>query len=115
VFLALVGVYGVMTVSIENQQRELAVRSALGASPSHLIRRVMGEGTQLTLGALVFGVGGGLAAARGVAGLLYGVPPYDVPSLLAGVWLIAAASALAWIPPARRAARTDPLSALRAE
>ncbi len=115
VFLALVGVYGVMTVSIENQRRELAVRSALGAAPWHLIRRVIVEGTLLTSGALVVGVAGSLAGARGMAGLLFGVQPYDVWSLVAAVCLVVAASALAWIPPARRAARADTIAALRAE
>jgi predicted permease len=115
VFLALVGVYGVMTTSIENQRRELAIRSALGASPSHLVRRVIGEGTLLTTGALVFGIAGSLAGARAIAGLLFGVQPHDLWSLAAAVCLIVAASAVAWIAPARRAARADPILALRAE
>jgi putative ABC transport system permease protein len=104
-----------MTVSIENQRRELAVRSALGASPWHLIRRVMGEGALLTSGALAFGVAGSLAGARGMAGLLFGVQPHDLWSLVAATGLIVVASAVAWIGPARRAAGADPITALRAE
>ncbi|HEY2434690.1 MAG TPA: ADOP family duplicated permease [Vicinamibacterales bacterium] len=115
VFLALVGVYGVLTVSIENQRRELAIRSALGASPSNLILRVIREGTLLTSGALVFGVAGSLAGARTIAGLLFGLPPYDLWSIAAATCLIVAASAVAWIGPARRAASTDAATALRAE
>jgi ABC-type antimicrobial peptide transport system permease subunit len=115
VFLALVGVYGVMTVSIENQRRELAVRSALGASPSHLIWHVIAEGTLLTTGALVFGIAGSLFGARAIAGLLFGVQPQDLWSLSAAVGLIVGASAVAWIGPARRAAGADPITALRAD
>jgi putative ABC transport system permease protein len=115
VFLALVGVYGVMTASIENQRRELAVRSALGASPWHLIWRVIREGTLLTFVALVFGVGGSAVGARAVAGLLFGVQPHDLLSLSASGCLILAASAVAWIAPARRAGNADPIVALRAE
>lgn len=114
-FLAVVGVYGVMTASIENQRHELALRSALGASPGRLIRRVVGEGTLLTSCALAFGIAGSVASTRAVAGLLFGVDAHDVWALGAAVCLIVAASAVAWIAPARRAARTDPLTALRGD
>jgi ABC-type antimicrobial peptide transport system permease subunit len=115
VFLALVGVYGVMTTSIENQRRELAIRSALGASPSHLVRRIVGEGTRLTAGALIVGAVGSVAGARGMAGLLFGVPPHDVTSLVAAIGLVLLASAVAWIGPAQRAASVDPITVLRGE
>ena len=115
VFLALVGVYGVMTASIENQRRELAVRSALGASPSHLIWHVIGEGILLTTAALVCGIAGSLFGGRAIAGLLFGVQPQDLWSLATAVGLIVAASAVAWIGPARRAASADPITALRAD
>jgi len=115
VFLALVGVFGVMTASIENQRRELAVRSALGASPWHLVRRVIGEGTLLTSAALVLGLAGSLTGAHAIAGLLFGVQPNDAESLAGAVCLIAAASAVAWVGPARRAARADPVTALRTD
>jgi putative ABC transport system permease protein len=111
---ALVGVYGAMTASIENQRRELAVRSALGASPWRLVRRVIGEGTLLTAGALVFGIAGSLAGARAIAGLQFGVPN-DVWSLAGALCLIVAASAVAWIGPARRAARADRITVLRTD
>ena len=115
VFLAVVGVYGVMTTSMENQRRELAIRSALGASPSHLVRRIIGEGTLLTSGALVAGVVGSVAGARAMAGLLFGVQAHDVVSLVGAVCLVLVASAVAWIGPARRAASVDPITVLRSE
>ncbi len=115
VFLAVVGVYGVMTASIENQRRELAVRCALGASPWRLIRRVVGEGTLLTSCALIFGIAGSVASTRTVAGLLFGVDAHDFWSLGAAICLIILASAVAWISPAYRAARTDPIAALRGD
>jgi ABC-type antimicrobial peptide transport system permease subunit len=115
VFLAVVGVYGVMTASIENQRRELAVRSALGASPWRLFRRVVGEGTLLTSGALAIGIAGSVASTRVVTGLLFGVNAHDFWSLGAAICLIIAASAVAWIAPACRAARTDPVTALRGD
>jgi ABC-type antimicrobial peptide transport system permease subunit len=115
VFLALVGVYGVMTTSIENQRRELAIRSALGASPAHLVRRIVGEGTLLTASALIAGAAGSVAGARAMAGLLFGVQPSDVMSFAAAVCLVLLASAVAWIGPARRAASVDPITVLRGE
>jgi predicted permease len=115
VFLALVGVYAVMTTSIENRRREFAIRSALGASPSFLVRRVLRETATLTLIACAIGVAGSLAAARAVAGLLFGVRPHDPASLVGAAGLILVASALACVAPARRAATVDPIDALRAE
>ncbi len=91
VFLALVGVYGVMTTSIENQRRELAIRSALGASTFSLVRRVVGEGTLLTVGALAAGIVGSLVGARALGGLLFGVQPYDLWSLVGGACFVLAA------------------------
>lgn len=104
-----------MTTSMENQRRELAIRSALGASPSHLARRVVSEGTLLTSGALVAGAIGSVAGTRAMAGLLFGVPPHDVVSVVAAACVVLVASAVAWIAPARRAARVDPITVLRAE
>jgi putative ABC transport system permease protein len=115
VFLAFVGVYGVMTTSMENQRRELAIRSALGASPSRLVRRIISEGTVLTSGALIAGAVGSVAGARAMAGLLFRVQPHDLVSLVAAVCLVLVASAVAWIGPARRAASVDPITVLRAE
>jgi putative ABC transport system permease protein len=115
VFLALVGVYGVMTASIENQRRELAVRSALGASPRHLIWRVVREGALLTSAAVGFGVAGSVVGAGALTGLLFGVQPHDLWSIVASGCLILAASAVAWIAPARRAGNADPIVALRIE
>ena len=113
--LALIGVYGLAHDSVLRQRREIGLRMALGARPGQVVGLVVRQIAVLVLA----GVGGGLAAAlllrRLLAGLLYGVAASDAlvvvgaPALLAGV-----AIAAAWLP-ARRAARVDPLLALRPE
>ena len=113
--LAAVGVYGVMSYVVSRRTREIGVRLALGAAPASVVRMIVREG--MTVAAL--GAAAGLALAmllmRSMAGLLYGVAPRDpltfgiVSLVLMGVAL------LATYVPARQAARTDPLGALRAE
>jgi putative ABC transport system permease protein len=113
--LAVVGVYGVMSFAIVQRVPEVGVRLAIGASPRDIVRLILRE--SLTLG--VSGVAAGLVLAAAGAGvlrtLLYEVPPRDPVSLgtVAGLLLLATLAA-AWLP-ARRAARVDPIQALRAE
>jgi putative ABC transport system permease protein len=113
--LAAVGVYGVMAYSVAQRARELGIRVALGADRKSVLRLVLGEGMRLT----AIGAGLGLLAAAGAAqalkGMLYDVNPLDpvaftlVPAVLVGV------AALAVYVPARRAARVDPIRALKTE
>jgi putative ABC transport system permease protein len=113
--MTIVGLYGVLSYSITQRTREMGVRIALGASSSDLMRQVVGEGLQLAAVGAVIGVAGALALTRVLAGLLYGVSPYDPLTLTAVVLLLLVVAAVAcWIP-ARRAARLDPMVALRAE
>jgi putative ABC transport system permease protein len=113
--LGLVGVYGVTAYIVAQRTREVGLRIALGAPPGRLVAMVVRQGMGVALLGLAAGVLGALATTRLMAGLLYGVSPTDPPTLLAVVALLAAATLLAnWIP-ARRAARVDPLVALRAE
>jgi ABC-type antimicrobial peptide transport system permease subunit len=111
--LASIGVYGMVSYSVSRSVREIGIRMALGAKRSDVLRLVLGQGMRLT----AIGVGLGLAAAfafsRFIASLLFGVGPDD-PLTFAGVTLVlTGVSALAcWIP-ARRAARVDPIVALR--
>ena len=113
--LAAVGVYGVMSYTVVERIPEVGVRLAVGASPGDIVRLILKEGSLLG----VAGVGIGLVLAAAGAGalraLLFEVPPRDPVSLAAvAVLLLLATLAAAWLP-ARRASRTDPLKALRAE
>jgi predicted permease len=113
--LAAVGIYGVMSYAVSKKTREIGVRMALGADPGSVLRLVVGRGMAVALA----GAGAGLVAAllltRLMTGLLYGVGPMD-PATYAGVaGLLLAIAFLACYLPARRAARIDPMKALRAE
>ena len=114
-FLASVGLFGVMSFLVSLRTRELGVRIALGARPRSVLTLVVGQGVRMAL----IGVGAGLllalAASRVLSGILYGVSATD-PLTFAGVaLLLTAAAALASWFPARRATRVDPVVALRAE
>jgi predicted permease len=113
--LALLGIYGVTAYAVTQRTREIGVRVALGAQRFHVLRLVLRQGLVLaglgvTVGALV-----ALGASRLIRGLLYGVGSADVVALGGAAALLAlAALAASWIP-ARRAARLDPVMALRSE
>lgn len=113
--LAALGVYGILAYSVAERQRELGIRVALGARPARLARGVLGEGLVLGAVGVAIGIGGALALAHVIRGLLYGIEPTD-PATVAMVAVVSlAASALAAYLPARRATRVDPMVALRAE
>lgn len=113
--LGSVGIYGVMSYSVAQRQREIGIRMALGASPSDARRMVLREGLFMAAGGIAAGLVAALAGGRLLGGLLYGVEATDpvtfvvVPLLLAGVALLAS------YLPARRATRVDPTTALRAD
>ncbi len=113
--LTIVGVYGVIAASVAGRTREIGVRVAMGASAGGVLGMVVREGMAL----VALGMGIGLVAAiwvtRFAAKMLYGVSPGDVWTRVAVVALIAAAALAACLVPARRAARVDPLVALRSE
>jgi putative ABC transport system permease protein len=113
--LGLVGVYGVTSYLVAQRTREVGLRLALGAEPAHVVRMVVRQGMTAAAAGLGVGIIGALAAARLMRSLLYGVGPTDVATLGGVAVLIALATLLAsWIP-ARRAARVNPLTALRYE
>ena len=113
--VAMVGVFGALTRAVTERRRELAIRAAIGASPARLVRLVM----RGSLGVGTVGVAVGLAAAaavgRGLSSLLYGVGPYDAATFAAVAGSVLAATSIASLLPARRAARVDPLMVLKGD
>ncbi len=113
--LAAVGVYGVIAYGVAQRTREMGVRMALGAQRYDLLRLVVGRGARLALP----GIALGLLATWGLSGALrsalYGVPATDPLSFAGGALFLTGVALLASYLPARRAARVDPVIALRAE
>ncbi|HET9369880.1 MAG TPA: ABC transporter permease [Vicinamibacterales bacterium] len=113
--LGAIGIYGVLAALVNQRQREIGVRIALGARPSDVLGLVVRRGLMLTIAGLSIGLAGAWGLSRFLAAVLYGVEPTD-PATFAGVTAILTLAALlaSWIP-AQRAARVDPVDALRAE
>jgi putative ABC transport system permease protein len=113
--LAFVGLYGTLAYVVRARARELGIRVALGAARRDVHRSVVGQGMLLAVIGIALGGAAAIAASRALAALVFGVTPTDVPTFLAVVAAMAlVALAACWLP-ARRAARTDPVTALRAE
>jgi putative ABC transport system permease protein len=114
-FLAALGIFGVMSYAVVQRSREIGIRVALGADPARLRRMVLRQALVLASAGVVVGLAGSLALSRAIAGLLFELSPTD-PGTLAGVAvLLTAVALLASYLPARRATRVDPLTALRSE
>jgi putative ABC transport system permease protein len=113
--LAALGVYGVMSYSVAQRQREIGVRLALGAEPSGIRAMVLGEGGRLAIIGLALGLVGALLAGQLLAKLLFGIGRYDTPTLVTVPLVLGIVTLIAsWIP-ARRAMRLDPVWAIREE
>jgi predicted permease len=113
--LAAVGLYGVMAFLVARRSRELGIRLTLGAQPARVTWMVMREVLLLVVAGLAIGIPATYGASRYVAGQLYGVPATDPTVVGLTVVLLTVVSTAAGLIPARRAARIDPLLALRAE
>jgi putative ABC transport system permease protein len=113
--LTLVGIYGVLSLSVASRRRELAIRAAIGAGQWDIRRIVFEEGFRLTFGGVLVGIAAALVLSRVLQSFLFGVDAAD-PATLIGVGLIfALVAVLACWAPGRRAANVDPLEALRCD
>jgi putative ABC transport system permease protein len=113
--LAVVGLYGVMSYLVAQRTREFGIRMALGAKMADILRLVVGHGMKLVLLGLAGGVLVSLGLTRMLGGLLFGVQPTDPITFAVVSLLLAAVGTLACWLPARRAAKVDPMVALRCE
>jgi putative ABC transport system permease protein len=111
--LAVIGVYGVVAYSVAQRTREIGVRLALGAQPSRIVRGVLRHGLALAALGIAIGLAGAYALGRFITAILYGTEPTDVMTYSAVASLLAICAAAASLAPARRAARVDPVTALR--
>ncbi|HEX6047039.1 MAG TPA: ABC transporter permease [Pyrinomonadaceae bacterium] len=111
--LACIGLYGVMSYGVARRTNEIGIRMALGARGSSVLWLVLRESLVLVIVGLVVGVLASLAVTKTAASLLYELKPNDPLTIAAATLLLAAVSALAGYLPARRAARVDPMVALR--
>ena len=113
--LAAVGIYGVMSLNVAHRSREFGIRLAVGADPRALVQLVLIEGAMLAGLGVVLGIAGAVVVTRWITTLLYDVSPTDPVVLVALPLGLAAIALAACYVPARRAARSDPLTVLRAE
>jgi putative ABC transport system permease protein len=113
--LAIVGIYSLMSYTVAQRMREMAIRSALGASNRGLLRLVLREGFVLSVSGIAIGLAGAFGASRLIRALLYQVSPTDPVVFAATASGVAAAAVLGYLIPAVRASRVQPAAALRAE
>jgi predicted permease len=113
--LAIAGVFGVMAYSVSRRTREIGVRVALGATSHDVLMMILGQGLRTVLIGVVIGLAGSLAVTRAIQSLLFGVTPSDPLTLAAVMLLLVVVALLACYIPARRAAKVDPMVALRYE
>jgi ABC-type antimicrobial peptide transport system permease subunit len=113
--LASIGIYGVMAYMVAQRTNEIGLRMALGARPGDVLRLVVGQGMRLVTVGIVLGIGSGLAVTRLMSNLLFNVPTYDPLTFAAVSVLVAFVAFIAGWLPAMRAARIDPVLALRGE
>lgn len=113
--LACAGIYGVLSFVTARRTQEMGIRAALGASRRDLIRMVVADGTLPVLAEIGVGIGGAIGLARFIQSMLFATKPIDAPTLFGVSALFLFVGSLACFVPAWRAAKIDPMSALRQE
>src|SRR5438105_9586760 len=115
VVLALIGIYGITAYAVTQRTRELGLRMAIGARPAEVVGRLLKENLWLVLGGLVLGTTGATLATRALRSMLFGVSTLDAITFVGAALVLGGVAMLATYVPARRAARIDPMVALRYE
>jgi putative ABC transport system permease protein len=113
--LAAVGLYGVLSTIVRQRTAEIGMRMVFGASRSSILNLVIGEGLKLSAAGIVIGLAGALAITRVMRSMLIGVNPADPVTFTAIIVLFGIVAVIASSIPARRAARLDPMNAIREE
>ena len=114
-FVASVGLYGVMSYAVGQRTREFGIRMAVGATRGAILRAVLGKAVKLVSVGICLGLIGAVLLARVIASLLYGVAPFDAVTLAGVSILLALVALMASYLPARRASRANPMDSLRRE
>jgi putative ABC transport system permease protein len=110
--LAAIGLYGLLSYTVTQRRREIAVRMALGASPGRIVASVCGDGLRLAVAGTAIGLIAAVSLGRVVASLVFGIRPGDLATLLAATCAMLMIALTACLVPARRAAAVDPYAAL---
>jgi putative ABC transport system permease protein len=111
--IAAVGLFGVLSYSVAQRTREIGLRTALGARPGAIVGLVVRQACAVAASGIGIGLAMAMAAVKALSTQLYGIDPYDVPTFVAVALALGLMALIAAVTPAHRAARVDPLTALR--
>ena len=114
-FVAAIGLFGLMSYNVSRRTREIGIRMAMGAERKEVLGLVLRESMLLVVAGVVIGIGAALGAGRLIASQLFGLEPTDMTTMVSAIAVMMIVSAAAGYLPARRAARVDPMAALRYE